>query len=173
MPTKDDLVSTLHLECDAAKHLFAKLPRKDWEATLAYRPTPGQRSTLELLRYLSFCGAGACHAALDGGWDNYQKLAKRAESLTAEAFPAAMDRQKQEIADLLAPLSGKDLASRMTKNPTGQEMSLGRAFLDMPVRWLVGYRMQLFLYARALGADLWTPDCWYGVSRERKEAHAS
>ena len=167
MPTQDDLISALSLECDAAKHLFTKLPRKDWPATLAYRPTPDQRSTLELLRYLSFCGAGGCQAALDGTWDSYQKLAKRAESMAAEEFPAAMDRQKREIADLLKDLTDQDLLARKAKNPPGQEMTLGRALLDMPLRWLAGYRMQLFLYGRSLGSDAWTPDCWYGVHMDK------
>ena len=36
MPSKADLISALSLECDAAQHLFTKLPRKDWPATLAY-----------------------------------------------------------------------------------------------------------------------------------------
>mgnify|MGYP001607250114 FL=1 len=43
-------------------------------------------------------------------------------------------------------------------------MTLGLALMNMPARWLTGYRMQLFLYARSLGADVWTPDCWAGVS---------
>ena len=170
MSHKDDLIAILSLECDAAKHLFAKLPKG--KAALAYRPSPGQRSTLELLRYLSFCGVGACHAALDGNWDGYTRVAKRAETMPAGKFPAAMDRQKKEIMKLLSGLGDRDLAARKAKNPAGQEMTLGRALLDMPVRWLGGYRMQLFLYARSLGADVWTPDCWYGISRERKAKHA-
>lgn len=170
MPYADDLIYALSLECDAAKHLYTKLPKG--KAALAYRPTPGQRSTLELLRYLSFCGIGACHSALDGNWDGYTRVAKRAEKMTAASFPAAMDRQKKEIAALLSQLSDRDLATRKAKNPPGQEMNLGRALLDMPVRWLGGYRMQLFLYARSLGADVWTPDCWYGVSMERKAKRA-
>lgn len=167
MAEKDDLLWAMSLECDVAKHLFHQLPREDWEATLAYRPSPDQRSTLELLRYLSYCGAGACAGVIEGGWDTWKSLVQRAEAMTADEFPAAMDRQKGEIAALLGPLSDDDLASRTATNPLGVEMSLGRTLLDMSVRWLVGYRMQLFLYARALGADVWTPDCWYGIVRER------
>jgi hypothetical protein len=169
MAEKDDLLWAMSLECDVAKHLFEKLPREDWEATLAYRPTPGQRSTLELLRFLSYCATGAATGCIEGGWDTWKRLAQRAEGMSAEEFPAAMDRQKGELAVLLGPLSDDDLASRTAKNPLGMEMSLGRTLLDLAVRWLVGYRMQLFLYARALGADVWTPDCWYGVTMERPQ----
>ena len=170
MPSKADLLSAISLECDAAKHLYTKLPKG--KAALAYRPSPGQRSTLELLRYLSFCGTGACLSALEGNWDGYQRVAKRAQNMTAARFPAAMDRQKREIAKLLSKLSDQDLATRKAKNPPGQEMTLGRALLDMPLRWLTGYRMQLFLYAKSLGSDAWTPDCWYGVSMPRKQMKA-
>ena len=167
---KDALVTTMSLECDAARHLFTKIPAG--EASLAYRPSPGQRSTLELLRYLSFCGIGACRFAVDGAWDGYQEVARRAEAMPAAEFPSAMERQKREIAELLSRFNDQDLATRPSKNPPGQAMPLGQALLDMPVRWLGGYRMQLFLYAKALGADLWTPDCWYGVSMPRPAKRA-
>jgi hypothetical protein len=163
---KDDLISAMHLECDVAKHIFSRLPREDWRATLDYRPSPPQRSTLELLRYLSYTGITGCLACL-GQRERIKDLEAAAASLAAEEFPAAMDREKEEIARLLGSLTDEDLAARRVKNPLGEEMTLGRALLDMPVRWLTGYRMQFFLYARALGAEVVTPDCWYGVSMPR------
>lgn len=166
---KDDLISAMNLECDVAKHIFSRLPREDWQATLDHRPSPPQRSTLELLRYLSYTGIIGCLVCL-GQRDRMKEIEAAAASLSAEDFPAAMDRQKEEIARLLGSLSDEDLESRRVKNPLGQEMTLGRALLDMPVRWLTGYRMQLFLYARALGAEIVTPDCWYGVSIPRPAA---
>jgi hypothetical protein len=161
---RDDLLSAMTLECDVARHLFGRLPREDWQATLAYRPSPPQRSTLELLRYLSFCGIGGCRAVIEGRWEAFREAGRRVEELAAEGFPAAVDEQKRELTELLGSLSDGDLASRRAKNPLGHEMSLARALLEMPVRWLIGYRMQLFLYARALGAEVGTPDCWYGIT---------
>jgi len=168
MGLKEDLGWVMALECDVTKHLFAKLPREDWQATLAYRPTESQRSTLELLRFLSFCGFAGCLTCVEGNYGSWQRLSARADEMEADDFPVAMDRQKGEIAEILDGLTEEDLATRTAKNPPGQELILGRAFLDVPARWLTGYRMQLFLYARALGADVWTPDCWYGISRERR-----
>lgn len=167
MPSKQDLTEAMTFECEVSNHLFAKLPREDWHATLEWRPSPGQRSTAELLRYLSYCGIGGSLACVGGSFAGWKQVAERGEQMSPDDFPAAMERQKQEISDLLATLSEEDLAARRVKNPLGKEMSLGRALMDMPLRWLVGYRMQLFLYARALGAGVWTPDCWYGVSVER------
>src|SRR5262245_40707125 len=157
---RDDLVWAMALECDIAKHLFGKLPRENWEATLSYRPTANQRSTLELLRYLSYCGIGSCRTCVEGSWDSWQRLVAQSAQLDADAFPAAMDQQKREIAEILAPVTDQELATRTARNPLGRELPLGRALYEMPIRWLVGYRMQLFLYARSLGAEVETPDCW-------------
>lgn len=134
MPSKDDLVATMSLECDIIKHLFTMLPREDWQ------------STLELLRYLSYCGIGDCLAYCGlGTRDDWKRLSQQAEAMSADDFPKAMERQKREIVELFESLSDEDLSTRKAKNPRGQEMTLGRAVLDMPIRWLVGYRMQLFL----------------------------
>ena len=47
--TKEQLVASLQNEVRILLHLVSKIDRSQ----LNYRPTPGQRSTLELLRYLS------------------------------------------------------------------------------------------------------------------------
>ena len=164
---RKDFTEAMQLECKVAQHLFTKLPRGDWASTLAFRPTKGQRTTLELLRYLSFCGVGATLTCVEGTWDGYARVAQRGASMEADEFPDAMDRQAREIGELLATLTDEDLAARTVRNPPGQELTLARALWDMPLRWLTGYRMQLFLYARQLGAEVWTPDCWYGMSMEK------
>lgn len=166
MSFKDELHESIQLELHILEHLFNKIPQDNLLA-MDYRPSPGQRSLLELLRYLSYAGIGGCLAAVEGGFDGFRRVAARAEDMPAEELPAALARQKEEIAELFAGLSDEDLATRRSKNPLGQEMSLGKALLELPFRWLVAYRMQLFLYAKANGADLWTPDCWYGIHRER------
>jgi len=166
MPFKEDIHESIELELHILGHLFSKIPAASLEA-LEYRPSPGQRSLLELLRYLSYAGIGGCLAAIEGGFDGFRRVAARAEEMPAEEFPAALARQKQEIAELFAGLTEDDLVNRVSKNPFGQEMSLAKCLLELPYRWLVAYRMQLFLYLKANGVDLWTPDCWYGVTRER------
>ena len=51
--------------------------------------------------------------------------------------------------------------------PEERSRGLGRALMDMPFRCLSGYRMQLFLYAKAAGNhDLNTANCWAGVDME-------
>jgi hypothetical protein len=166
MSFKDEIHDSIRLELHILEHVFNKIPKDDPQA-LEYRPSPGQRSLLELLRYLSYAGIGGCLAAVEGGFEGFRRVAARAEDMPAEDFPAALARQKEEIAELFARLTDEDLMTRQTKKPLGQELSLAKGLLELPFRWLVAYRMQLFLYAKAVGADLWTPDCWYGIHRDR------
>ncbi len=164
MLTNDDLLETLLLECDICIHLFGQVP----EGGLDYRPSPGQRSLLALLRYLSFSGIGFVTAVADGEWDTYTAGVAAAESMSAEEFPNAMRRQKEQLQTAFAALDGADLAERKCTLPWGTEMSVARGLLMLPLRSMAAYRMQLFLYVKAAGNDeIWTPDCWAGVSMEK------
>jgi hypothetical protein len=160
---KSDVLESALGECDIILHLFEKLPEDSFD----YRPTPGQRSTTELLRYLSFCGFGACYALFDGDWDRFRAEGKRVADAAPETFPAAMERQKQALRAFFDELSDEDFASRDATLPTGVTMSLGKALVEMPLKWLTAYRMQLFLYAKGAGnAELGTINCWAGRDPE-------
>jgi hypothetical protein len=50
--TKSELITSLQNEVRNLLHLTSKIDR----ARLDYRPTPKQRSTIELLKYLSIMG---------------------------------------------------------------------------------------------------------------------
>lgn len=168
MLTKNELLESILEECDICKHLHSKLP----PGGLDYRQSASQRSNLEILRYLSFCGIGGALAMIDGNWDGYQELAARSQELSADDFPAAMDRQKEALKEKFAALSDADL-SREATHPMGHKLKLSRALLEISLKWMTGYRMQLFLGAKAAGNDeLWTPDCWAGVSMPKESAPA-
>lgn len=160
MISKDTLLAAMLRECDLCVHLAGKLP----EGGLDFRFSPGQRSTLELLRYLSFVGLGATHALLEGGFDTYQKLAAAAETLRVEDFPAAMEAQKQQLTALLGGVSEDELASRTISTPWGDQVSLGEGLLELTYACLAAYRLQLFLQAKAAGASaLSTHNAWAGI----------
>ena len=63
--TKSELISSLRNEVRILLHLASKIDR----ATLDYRPTPKQRSTIELLKYLSIMGPSLVQAAKAGTFD--------------------------------------------------------------------------------------------------------
>ena len=160
MFNKDDLLASMLRECDICLHLHGKVPPDGFD----FRFTPPQRSTLELLRYISFVGIGATRGLVEGGWDAYEALEQEAEALEAADFPAAIERQKAGLSDVFAALTDADLADRTATLPWGEETPLGRAMLELAYGSLVAYRMQLFLHAKAAGnASLATPNCWAGV----------
>jgi hypothetical protein len=160
MSMKADLLDSMLHECDIAIHLHGKIP----DGGLDYRPSEEQRSTLELLRYLSFCGLGFVDALESGNWDGYTAMSNESEGMAAEDFPAAMERQKEGLRERLGGITDDDLANREAQMPWGASFTLGRALLSLAYSSLAAYRMQLFLYAKAAGnPDLKTPNCWAGV----------
>ena len=157
------LTDLMLLECNICKKLFKKLPKKK----LNYRPAKNMRSTLELLRYVSFCGTECTRLILldsfkTKDWARYEAAAKNAEKMAPARFPREMDAQIKAVKKLIADIPEKDFTHRMITMPAGGKMPLGAALMTMPVRFMSGYRMQLFLYAKASGnSKLGTKDCWF------------
>jgi hypothetical protein len=164
---RDDLLELMIRECDLCIHLHGKVP----EGAMEFRFTEGQRSTAELLRYLSFVGLGASRSMAEDDWDVYHGMEKEAASLDPAAFPAAMERQKVGLRAFFAELPEEKLASARLTMPWGVEMPLGRALLALPYASLVAYRMQLFLHAKAAGnAAIGTANCWGGMDMPEEPA---
>ncbi len=166
MPSKNELHESIELELNILEHLYDKLPRENWQQALDYRPSPGaalgaRPPALPVVR-----GHRRLSRRGRRGFEGFRRVAKRSEDMPAEDFPAALARQREDRRSFRRRL-GRRPGDRRSKSPIGQEMSLGKALLELPFRWLVAYRMQLYLYAKALGADLWTPNCWYGIQRDR------
>ena len=63
--TKPELLASLQKEVRILLHLASKVDR----GKLDYRPTPKQRSTLELLQYLSFMGPELLKDGVAGAFD--------------------------------------------------------------------------------------------------------
>lgn len=159
MLTKDAFLASMLRECDICVHLHGKLGPGAWD----YRPADKQRSTTELLRYLSVCAiAGAtCMVAKD--WKRFAPFAERVKDLQPEAFPDAMARQKDELTAFMTALTEDTLRTQMAPMPGGGELPLGEALLNGPFKWLAAYKLQLFLYAKANGAEIGTANAWRGV----------
>ncbi len=163
MITKDMLSAAMTRECDIAVHLFTKV--KDYD----YRPTPGQRSTLELLRYLAVCGIAGVRCMSEGSWDHYGEYAARVKEMKAEEFPAMMELQKKEIAEFFEKVSEETLETKDAPLPGGfGSVPLGIAILNGPFKWITAYKLQLFLYAKSSGAsDIGTINAWGGMDAKK------
>lgn len=160
MITKEQLAAAMTRECDIAKHLFTKLGPDSTE----YKPTPGQRSTLELMRYLSICGIAGIRCLDESNWKLFGEYVERAKGMKSDEFPAAMDRQKREIEDFFSSVTEKTLETKDAGLPIGGTLKLGEAIMGLPLKWLAAYKLQLFLYAKATGAsEIGTANAWMGI----------
>lgn len=170
MISKADVLNALIKECQLCKRLYTKLPPD----ALDYRPSTGQRSTRELLSYLSTQTAGFAHSLYEGDWIWWSAAREKAKDLPIEKFPAAMDRQIQALQDLFASISDDEFARKKVSGmPWDTDKSLGVELMEHCLGFATGYRMQLFLYAKAAGAtELHTGDCWFMTEDEGEQESA-
>ena len=164
--TKPEFVSALQNEVRILLHLASKIDR----AKLDYRPTPRQRSTIELLRYVSMMGPALAQAAKAGAFDGaaWTAAEQTAAAQSYEQTLAAIAAQPDTYAALLADISDDDL--RVDIDPFGAGKSSRGSFLvNQVLCGCAAYRTQLFLYLKACGREeLNTWNLWVGVDEPQK-----
>lgn len=154
-------------EVKIIRHLASKITPADLE----YRPTPEQRSMVELLAYLSNCSSHVVRGLVTDDWSHGEAVKADRASLTLEAFDDRMGQQETDIRSLLEPLDSAALAKPVNL-PWADGVPLGASFM-WPYRMLVAYRMQLFLYVKQAGhPELGTWQCWAGEDPPPKESEA-
>src|SRR6266478_2172317 len=101
--TKEELIASLRHEVRILMHLAGKVDK----SKLDYRPTPTQRSTLELLQYMAIMGPTQI-AVIRGGVFNRATLSAAwgpadaaAKAMSFEQAVAAIEQQGDEYARLL------------------------------------------------------------------------
>ena len=160
MITKEQLLNSMRHETRVIQHLATKVP----EGAYDYRPAEGQRSTLELMQYMTRMAAEAAIGAVNGNWDHAGAMNDDMEKVTPENFAGEMDRQIAIIEDLLAGVDESAATTADAVMPWGTPTTLSAALLDMPLKCYVAYRMQFFLYCKAAGIpDLTSAQCWVGA----------
>ncbi len=162
--TKDELISALRGEVRLLLHLISKV-----DATkLDYRPTPKQRSMLELLQYLTIMGPIHFHGAMADSWS----MAAWGQAWTtgqASAKRMNLDEVKVEIgkhsamfAELLSSCSDADLRAEIEM--FGRKASRGSMIVSLVLSHYAAYRMQVFQYLKSSGQeDLNTLNLWVGM----------
>lgn len=158
--TKDELIAALQKEVRILLHLTGKIDR----AQLDYRPSVKQRSTFELLRYLSVMGPGLVEAA-NHGFDR-ERWAKNTAEANARDFDqtlATIATHVDEYGRLVGAMTDDDFRAPMT-GFDGQPTTRGAFIVYLVLGGCAAYRTQLFLYLKACGRDdLTTTNLWAGV----------
>jgi hypothetical protein len=154
-------MALLQREVRILQHLASKVD----PAMLDYRPTPKQRSTIELLRYLTNMGPTLMKYAKG------QPLDAAAMSAAIEAANArdfnetvtALAAHADVYAELLADMSDEDFRAE-TKGFDGQPVTRGQFIVYHVIGQCAAYRTQLFLYLKACGREeLNTMNLWVGI----------
>ena len=160
MITKEELIESMLHEIRVIQYLAAKVPAGGYD----WRPSPGQRSVLELLQYLTRAGTGTLLALINGNRDHFAALFERSESTTPLNFADHMDAQAAEIRSAIEGVSQERLTNERAAPPWGEpKSSLAAAIMNSSVKFLAAYRMQLFLYLKQMGlSELGTRQNWAG-----------
>ena len=162
--SKEELIAALKDEIRVLLHLVSKVDAQQ----LDYRPSPKQRSTLELLRYLTIVGPIHIQVASDGFFDitRGQELWGKQQALANErdfeATRKAIEDLPQMFTTAIQAMSDEQL--REPIELFGQKASRGFWLVRLVLSHYTAYRMQLFLYLKGSGREeLNTMNLWAGI----------
>ena len=162
--TKDELIGSLKDEVRILLHLASKVdPQR-----LDYRPAAKQRSTLELLQYLTIVGPIHLRTIASGvfsmeAWrDTWRDQQKAASARGFEETTQEIARLNELFGEVIGALSDDDL--RAPIEMFGRKASRGLWIVRLVLGHYTAYRMQLFLYLKASGREeLNTMNLWVGM----------
>jgi uncharacterized damage-inducible protein DinB len=161
--TKDELIGSLKNEIRILLHLIGKLRTEDLE----FKPTPGQRSTLELLRYIAMFGPIHLRGVLAESWnmeswrETWTNEQTKTSSWGLDETRSAIAAHEQLFEDLLRSIPDERL--REPLEMFGIPSTRGAMAVMLVLNHYVAYRMQLFLYLKGCGhQELGTMNLWVG-----------
>jgi hypothetical protein len=158
--TKEELIQSLQNEVRILVHLAGKIDR----SKLDYRPGAKQRSTLELLQYLTILGPSLVRFIRTGAFDGaaFGALEAGAKALNFDAVLAALAKQSGEYEKLLNAYSEAEFRGEIEM--FGRKSSRGSLIVNLVLCGCAAYRTQLFLYLKACGREeLSTMNLWGGM----------
>jgi hypothetical protein len=158
--SRSELVGSLQHEVHILLHLAGKIDR----AQVDYRPTPKQRSTLELLQYLTIMGPMLVRFVKGSGFDPAAWTAEKnaADARDFDQTLAAIAGQRDFFARELGSMSDEDFRGEIEM--FGRKTTRGAFLVNMVLCGYAAYRTQLFCYLKACGREeLSTMNLWAGA----------
>ena len=164
--TRDELISTLQNEVRILVHLAGKVD----PAQLDYRPTPKQRTTLELLQYMAVMGPTQLLVIKTGVYDRptlsalWTPAMAAANAMSFDQTIAAIQAQSALFASSLYEWSDADFREEI--NMFGSKFTRAALLMNQVICGFAAYRMQLFCYLKSCGREeLNTVNLWAGVDQ--------
>lgn len=162
--TKNELIGSLKDEARVLIHLASKVAPQRMD----YRPTAKQRSTLELLQYMTILGPIHLRTVASGVFDmevwrnTWRQEEKAASARDLEETKQEIGRLAEMFGEVIGALSEDDLRAPMEM--FGHKASRALWIIRLVSTHYAAYRMQLFLYLKASGREeLNTMNLWVGT----------
>lgn len=163
MYTKEQCWKSIENEVRIIKHLGTKIP----SGGESYRPSESQRSTLELLQYLSAAGASTMKAVLTENIKAGEDYLEFKSGVTVENFAEKVDAQLADMKEMFGKFSDEDFLKEF--DYYGMRTK-AEHIIEGVLKTFAAYRMQLFLYVKANGVHVTTYDVWMGIDTPPKQA---
>lgn len=158
--TKQELIATLQNEIRILVHLCGKVQPE----MVDYRPTPKQRSTIELLRYLTVMGPVLVPSIKAGTFlmDQWNAAEAKAAAMDFAAVVKELESQADFYTQAIGAFSDDELRGEIEL--FGAKSNRGPALVGFIVCGHAAYRTQLFCYLKACGREeLNTMNLWAGI----------
>ena len=159
---KQHLLNNIEKEINICRRLYTKIP----PGKMDFRPKEGLRSISELLQYLGIIGI-----IMPGYWlkkDDtdfntfFSTLDKATRTVPHEQFLTVMDEQMATIKNLFNQISEDDLMNKEVDYPWGGKAPMGEAIIATSIKFLTGYKLQLFSLIKLCDDQkLTTADGWF------------
>ncbi|MBY0376297.1 MAG: hypothetical protein K2Q23_20040 [Bryobacteraceae bacterium] len=161
--TKQELIACLQKEVRILVHLCGKVE----PGMVDYRPTEKQRSTVELLRYLTLMGPVLVKSIRGGSFlaEEWGAGLARTQELEFGAVVKELEGQAALYETELGSWSDAELREEIEL--FGNKGSRGSHIVDWVVCGHAAYRTQLFCYLKSCGrAELGTMNLWGGMDAQ-------
>jgi hypothetical protein len=162
--TKEELIASLQNEVRILVHLAGKVDK----SKLDYRPSPKQRSTLELLQYLAIMGPTQVAIIKTGVFDRtawsaaWSPAETASKAMNFDQAVSAIQKQSDEYARLLSGWTEADFRAEV--DMFGRKSTRGSLLVNLVLSGHAAYRTQLFCYLKSCGREeLNTMNLWAGV----------
>ena len=165
MLTREQFLDLCRNEVLIIKHLHTKVNPDN----LNYRPTPGQRNTGEVLENLPCNLALIADCFIKSNFEGFKPVFEQIQASVKKDFSATMDAEMDKLAALVMAIPEAEFQNKELVFPTGHKIKLGPGLVGSVYRFIVAYKMQLFLYLKAAGrTELNSSNLWMGVDPQPK-----
>lgn len=157
--TKEELIGALTHEVHVLRHLITKIDAN----AVDYRPTPKQRSSIELVRYLVVQGPVLVQAIKNGAFDGaaWGAAQAKAEQADLAGLDAMLATHPAWYAEHIGAMTEEELRANIQL--FGGPMSRGMHLVTIVLAHYAAYRTQLFGNLKQSGRhELNTANLWQG-----------